>query len=436
MVMSLPKQILSFTILLSIVASSSVLYGQSGNDLAEDKFGSYTPNAGFRLATTDKGVLNFRIFTYLRYLNQLGLDTTYTNSFGETVFIDRRQDVQINKVNIQFNGWLMDRRFKYLLYVWTNNTAQGQSAQVVVAGNLHYHFNKHVILGGGINSLPGVRSTEGNFPFWLTVDNRPIADEFFRPSYTSGFWVRGLITDHLSYNLMLGNNLSQLGIDAGQLDPGFNTFSGALNWFPTTGEYGLNNNFGDFENHQEIATRVGAHFSRSDEDKQGVPTSEAFENVTIRLSDGSPIFKANLFGPGIQINNATYEMASFDVGVKYKGFSLEGEFYLRRIKNMTGPGIETLDIDELHDNGFQLQASAMVVEQTLQVYSTYSVVNGEYGDPSDLRFGLNWFPWKNHVIRWNAEYINASYVPVGGLSLPYPVGGNGNIVYTSFQVNF
>ncbi|HEY3386923.1 MAG TPA: hypothetical protein VGK46_10455 [Saprospiraceae bacterium] len=423
-------------LLLTSIANTMWLNAQGSSGLEEEKFGSYTPNAGFRLATTDKGVLNFRIYTYIRYLNQLGLDSTYTDSFGETVAIDRRQDVQINKVNIQFNGWLMDPRFRYLLYVWTNNTAQGQSAQVVVAGNLHYHFNKHVILGGGINALPGVRSTEGNFPFWLTVDNRPIADEFFRPSYTSGFWVRGLITDHLSYNLMLGNNLSQLGIDAGQLDPGFNTFSGALNWFPTTGEYGLNNNFGDFENHQEIATRVGAHFSRSDEDKQGVPTSEAFENVTIRLSDGSPIFKANLFGPGIQINNATYEMASFDAGVKYKGFSLEGEFYLRRIKNMTGPGIETLDIDELHDNGFQLQASAMVVEQTLQVYSTYSVVNGEYGDPSDLRFGLNWFPWKNHVIRWNAEYINTSYVPVGGLSLPYPVGGNGSIVYTSFQVNF
>lgn len=423
-------------LMLNPISNTIELNAQVAATLEEEKFGSYTPNAGFRLATTDKGVLNFRIYTYIRYLNQLGLDSTYTDSFGETVAIDRRQDVQINKVNIQFNGWLMDPRFRYLLYVWTNNTAQGQSAQVVVAGNLHYAFNKHFILGGGINALPGVRSTEGNFPFWLLVDNRTIGDEFFRPSYTSGFWVRGAITDKLTYNMMLGNNLSQLGVDAGQLDAGFNTFAGAINWFPTTGEFGLNSNYGDFEKHQKVATRLGAHFSRSDEDKQGVPASEAFENVTIRLSDGSPIFKANIFGPGIQVNTATYHMASFDAGVKYKGFSLDAEFYFRRISNLKGPGIETLDIGDLNDNGYQVQASGMIIDQTLQAYGAYSTVNGEYGEPSDLRFGLNWFPWKNHVIRWNAEFIKAKYVPVGGLSLPYPIGGNGNIVYTSFQVNF
>ena len=90
---------------------------------------------------TDKGVLNFRIYTYLRYLNQKDLDSTYTNTSGTTL-IDQRQDIQVNKVNIQFNGWIMDPRLKYLFYLWTNNTAQGQTSQVVVAGNLQYSFNK------------------------------------------------------------------------------------------------------------------------------------------------------------------------------------------------------------------------------------------------------------------------------------------------------
>lgn len=408
---------------------------QSAESLEEERFGSYKPNAGFRLATTEKGVLNFRIYTYLRYLNQLDLDSSYTNVSGTTP-IDQRQDMQVNKVNIQFNGWIMDPRLKYLLYVWTNNTAQGQSAQVVVAGNLQYHFNKFFTLGGGINSLPGVRSTEGNFPFWLTVDNRLFADEFFRPSYTTGVWARGNILDDVTYNMMLGNNLSQLGIDAGQLDDKFNTFSGALVWYPTTGEYGLNNNFGDFEHHEKIATRMGAHFSRSDEDRQGVPASEAFENVTLRLSDGSVIFSPNIFGQGIRVDNATYQMYSFDAGAKYKGFSLEGEYYIRRIKNLQGIGTEGLPFEVLKDDGFQLQASAMLVKQTLQVYGTYSKINGEYGDPYDIRAGVNWYPWKNHVVRWNLEYINTHNSPVGGLSLPFPVGGNGNIVYSNFQINF
>jgi len=100
-------------------------------------------------------------------------------------------------------------------------------------------------LGGGIGALPGVRATEGNFPFWLTVDNRLMADEFFRPSYTMGIWAKGKAADRLSYHFM---------------------------------------------------------------NRQGAPTTDAFENVQIRLSDGNPIFTPSLFGSGIQVDNADYQM--------------------------------------------------------------------------------------------------------------------------------
>jgi hypothetical protein len=85
-------------------------------------------------------------------------------------------------VNIQFTGWLADKRFRYLFYVWTNNTAQGLGAQVVVGGNMTYKLHDALTFGTGINALPGTRSTEGNFPNWHSVDNRLIVEEFFRPS--------------------------------------------------------------------------------------------------------------------------------------------------------------------------------------------------------------------------------------------------------------
>lgn len=402
-----------------------------------EQFGSYTPNAGFRLATTEYGTVNFRIYAYLRYLNQLGLDETYVNGFGDTFAIDRRQDIQINKVNIQFNGWLMSPKLTYLFYVWTNNTAQGQGAQVVVAGNLHYRFKDYLVVGGGINALPSTRTTSGNFPFWLTVDNRLAAEEFFRGSYTSGIWANGAFAKRFGYQAMIGNNLSQLGIDAGQLDPNFNTFSLSLNWMPTTGEYGLPmNNLGDFESHEKVATRIAVHYTQSDEDRQGVPSSEAFENVTIRLSDGSVIFKTDLLGPGIQIDRATYQMACVNAGAKYKGFSLEGEYYVRNINDLRGSGLETLGFSAFNDTGFQLMASAMLQPKLVQVYASYAQINGEYGDPDEFRLGLNWFPWKNYVFRWNVEYIQANGFPVGGLSLPYAIGSHGGIFHTNLQLNF
>jgi hypothetical protein len=401
-----------------------------------EKFGKYTPGLGFKVAKTDFGEMNIKVFSYIRYLNQLGLRDSTNNSFGNTSELDKRQDLQLNKVNIQFLGWLLNRKFRYIFYIWTNNTAQGLGSQVVVAGNLTYNFNKHFLLGGGVNSLPGVRSTEGSFPFWLTLDNRLIADEFFRPSYTMGIWIKGLIINKLNYSLMLGNNLSQLGVDAGQMDAGFNTFSGALTYFPTTGEFGSNGSFGDFENHEKVATRIGIHYTRSNEDRQGQPKTDAFENVQIRISDGSVIFAPNLFGNGIQIENATYQMTGLDAGVKYKGYTAEAEYYFRKVDHLSGTGTELLQFDHFLDHGFQFQGSGMMLPSLLQLYITYSKIFGEYGDPDEFRAGLNIYPWKNQVVRLNAEYIYQYESPVGGLSLPYQVGNTGSIFHIDFMVNF
>ncbi len=144
---------------------ASTAKGTARESASKDSQGTYTPNAGFKLVKTDMGEMNLKIYSYIRYLNQQGLNGSYTNHYGTTTDLDRRQDIQLNKVNIQFWGWLFDPNFRYVFYVWTNNTAQGLGAQVVVAGNLNYTFSKHFTLGGGVNSLPGVRSTEGSFPF-------------------------------------------------------------------------------------------------------------------------------------------------------------------------------------------------------------------------------------------------------------------------------
>ncbi len=407
----------------------------TSND-STDQAGSYTPMLGTKVASTKYGDINIRFYTYIRYLNQLGLDSTYTNAFGQTSNIKNRQDVQVNKVMIFFAGWFLDPKFRYFLYVWTNNTAQGQAAQVVVAGNLSYNFNKHFTLIGGIISLPGVRSTEGNYPMWLSVDNRMTGDEFFRPSYTTGLGVKGEIIEKLEYAFAIGNNLSQLGIDAGQLDNEFNTVVAALDYFPTTGEYGMfDGSFGDFEDHQQAATRLGAHFSRSDEDRQGQPTNNDFDNVQIRLSDGSVIFSPNLFGAGTQIDRVRYQMTCFDAGIKYHGYALEGEYYWRWLNNFTVTG-PPLTFDQIKDNGFQLQGSGMILPQTLQLYMGYSKIYGDYGNPWEFRTGLNWFPFKNRYMRFNGQYIYIEKSAVGNNSLPYTVGGTGSIYTLDLEINF
>lgn len=397
---------------------------------------SYIPGMGLKIIGSDVGDVNFAVFSYLRYLNQKALDSTYTDAFDNTRSVKQRQDMQLNKVNIKFFGWIMDPKFRYLFYVWTSNTSLGQVSQVVVGGNLQYNLNKNFTFGAGINSLPGVRSTEGNFPYWLPVDNRVIADEYFRPSYTTGIWAKGKIIDKLDYNIMAGNNLSQFGVDAGQLDEGLKTFSLALDYFPTTGEFGNFLANGDFENHQKFATLLEGHFTYSNENQESQPNSDNFENVQLRLSDGSIIFKTDLFGPGINIRDAVYKMTCTSFGFKYKGIALEGEYYWRWLSNFTGDGIDSLGFNLLTDNGFQLMASGMIVQKKLMAYLTFSQVFGDYGNPWDARVGFNFYPWKNQAFRWNIQYIQIYRSPVGALSLPYPVGATGGIFNTDFMINF
>jgi hypothetical protein len=391
---------------------------------------------GTGVPVTEKpwGSFNFRFYTYLRYLNQKGLDSEYTDSFGNTSSIDRRQDIQLNKVNLYSYGWVMDPRLSYVLYVWTANPNQGQGAQVVVAGFLQYRVDDWLVLGGGINALPGTRTTMGTFPNWLGVDNRFLADEFFRPSYTTGIWAKGkLFDDEFAYHVMLANNLSTLGVDAGQLDAGLNTVSLALSWEPL-GSYGPG--LGDFENHEHLATRIGFHFTRSGETAQSQPNTDTFDNTQIRLSDGNVIFQSGLFGPGIQIQKANYQMAALDGGLKYQGYALEGEAYYRWVDHLRGPGTDALGFDTLQDLGFQLMGSAMVLPEKLQLYVGGSMIFGQYGDPWDVRVGANWFPFENKTLRWNNELMYLRNSPVGGLAYPYVVGGNGLVFQSNLEIAF
>ncbi|HJQ99140.1 MAG TPA: DUF3011 domain-containing protein [Candidatus Polarisedimenticolaceae bacterium] len=400
----------------------------------QKKAPAYIPNAGFLLVEGDKGQIYMRLFSYVRYLNQKGLDATYTNFFGTTSEIKQREDVQLTKFFLPFSGWFLTPKMRYYLYVWSSNASQGDPAQVVGAGNLSWVFNRFVSLGGGITSLPSVRSTEGQFPYWLGVDDRLIADEFFRGSYTSGLWVKGEIFTKARYMAMLGNNLSTLGVSASQLDTTLNTQSYMLSWLPTTGEFGLYGTFGDFDWHEKLASRVAVHYTHSREDKQSQPGSNSIENSQIRLTDGSVIFTPDLFGPGITVNRVTYDMASLDAGVKWHGMSFEAEYYWRWLSNFAGPGADT--IDDIDDHGFQVQVSGMAVKDVLQVYAGHSQILGDYGDGSEIRLGANWYVMKQRGLRLNTEYLHLEDCPVGYTAVPYPVGGNGDVWHVNFEMNF
>jgi len=394
----------------------------------------HIPNAGFLLYDGDQGQIYFRLFSYARYLNQRNLDPTYVDFFGNTHTVQVRQDMQLLKFFAPFSGWYLTPKFRYYLYVWSANTAQGDPAQVVGAGNLSYNFNRYLNVGAGITSLPSVRSTEGQFPYWLGVDDRLIADEFFRGSYTTGVWLKGELLTKFKYMTMFANNLSTLGVSASQLDNKFDTQSYMLQWLPTTGEFGLYGTFGDYDFHEKVATRVGIHFTHSLEDKQSQPGANGIENTQIRLTDGSIIFTPDLFGPGISVNTVNYRMMSLDAGLKYKGLAFEGEYYRRWLNDFSGTN--TSGIADISDNGYQVQISGMAVPKVLQLYTSWSQIFGRYGNSSEVRVGENWYFMKERGLRLNGEFMHVNKSPVGYTAYPYPVGANGTVFHINLEMNF
>lgn len=403
-------------------------------DIATDAYllkpktwGAQEPGRGFVVARTDMGELDVTLVTYFRYLNQKALDPNYTFYFGKTVPLKLSEDFQLNKVNLTFKGWLYDERFRYLVFLWTNNANQGEAASVVLGGNISYQFTDWMSIGGGIDALPTTRTTTGNYPNWLRNDNRLMADEFFRGSFTTGIWAEGRFADKFQYRVMVANNLSTLGVSAAQLYPGLNTASAFLRWMPTTGEFGPAAGFGDYEYHTQFATLLEGHYTYSREDAQEQPGTNAIENSQIRLSDGSRLFDPGVFGTPYRIRKATYQMAAADAAFKYRGYALEGEYYARWVNDFetTGP----LPYSKMFDTGISVQASAMLVDKRLQAYATFSQIWGDFGNPTEAAVGLNWYPFgiKSFRITPNALWLQKS--PVGYNGVPYVVGGQGWVFY-------
>ena len=399
-------------------------------------WGSYEPGKGFVLVRGPLGELGFGVLGYLRYLNKLGIDPTFTDAFGRTHEVQQRQDFQLNREQIMFRGWLFDERFDYQFWVWTQNSSMGEQTQINVGGNAVYEFFDWLKFRGGIFSLPTTRSTSQTFPNWIKIDHRTMADEYFRGSYSTAIMLEGKIAPaRLQYKAALGNNLSTLGVSGAQLDNKLNTIATGLWWMPTTGEFGPTMGFGDYEEHQKLATLFGVHYSRSTETAQSQPQTDAFENTQFFLSDGTLIFSPDPFGTGGSIQQLNYQMVDLEAGFKWKGWSLEAEYYFRRLDDFHVTG-GTIPVDHVFDHGFQVQMSKMLVPKTLQAYVAPSKVFGKYGNPWELGLGLTLFPFQRKEMRMNFQALYESQAPAGNIALPFSPGNRGWIYTVDMGVWF
>jgi hypothetical protein len=367
-------------------------------------FGEFNPGRGFTVGRSKYGELNLSGYMVARFLDQMPGTQTATDHLGLPIQVSPRKDFQFHRVMLFSQGWLFSPKFLYSTFIWTVQDTN----QVAVGGALYYKFGDYMTLGAGWNAYPGTQSLQGSHPYWESYD-RVMADEFFRPYFSQGVFAKGNLLPRLEYRWMIGNNNSNLDVPAVKLD---RDLSGgfALTWLPTTGEFGPRGAFGDYEEHQTLATRFNLAYTYSPEERQAAIGTSSDINTTLRLSDSLNVFDTGTFAPGVTVERAHYQMASAAVGMKYHGLWIQGEGYGRLLDHFIANG--KLPVTEVRDSGFYVQLAYMIVPKRVELYGATSYIFGQYGNPKEFIIGNNYYPWNTRNIRLNTQLINVDHSPV------------------------
>jgi hypothetical protein len=395
---------------------------------AKQTWGAIDPGKGFLVGKSPHGSLSISAYVLTRYINQLPGNQSFTDHLGRTEKIDTRNDIQLHRILLNFLGYIYLPKLNYVVTVWTVNSTQ----QVAIVGALTYNFHKKFDLSAGIIGNAGTRSMLGSHPYWLAPD-RVMADEFFRPGFTTGVWGTGELFPRFFYKAMLGNNLSQLGINAVALTRNL-TPSASIWWLPTTGEFGPRGAYGDFEMHDKLATRFGTSFTHSRENRFNDLSERSPDNTQVRISDGLLFFQTGSLAPGVTVIEADFNLWSIDAGFKYKGIFVQTEYYFRTLSkfNTDGP----VPIDFIFDHGFYVQAAFPLIAKKLELYTGTSQVFGQFGNSHEYLGGLNYYPADTRNFRVNAHVINVYRSPTGSSFGYYVAGQKGITVSLAASVFF
>ena len=382
--------------------------------------GEFTPARGFDLVKTERGSLNISFYALFRYVNQLPSDWEFTDHLDRERLIKARNDVNWHRTMVWLTGFFHTPRFRYNITLWSLPTTQ----QTLLFGNLQYHFAKGLNLGVGILPNLTARSMQGSWPFWAGSD-RQMAEDFFRAGFSSGVFLAGEPIPRLYYTLSLNNNLSQLGVTAPN-DTRELAYSGSVFAMPTTGEFGPRGGLGDLEYHTRVATRFGVSAGHAREARYA-PDSLPPNETQIRLSDGVSPYERGALANGVTVRALDYDVVAFDAGLKYRGFSFQGEYYMRGLSNFEADG--SVPHRSIWDHGFMAQAMYMVVPRTVGLFISSGYVFDDFErEPWELGGGITVYPVHTRSWRLNLFIMRVDKSPAGSNFGYYSAGMTGTIL--------
>ena len=378
-------------------------------------WGEFDPGQGMVVGRNELGSMSISFYALGRYLNQQPSSQSYQDHLDRKVLVDTRNDIELHRVLIWLKGNAYDPDFTYNVNFWTVNSTKN----INLIGMLNYKFDPKFQLGVGVEGLPGVRSLNGQHPYFLGTD-RHMGDEFFKPGFSMGLHARGQLSPNFFYRLMVGNALGEIGVTTADFTRDM-SYGGSI-WYLSTGEFGPRGGYGDYEMHSDLAARIGLSFTQARENGFAKPYEGLQPKSTIiKLSDGQNLYAPGALAEGVTVKEANYSIISPDMAFKFRGLFVDFNYYFRWLNGFSTYGGEVPE-DNIFDHGTMVQVAKQVIQQKLEFYSAYTYIWGQYNNPWEIAFGANYYPKNNRNWRLNMMVNHLEQSPVSS-QFGYYVGG-------------
>jgi hypothetical protein len=166
-------------------------------------------------------------------------------------------------------------------------------------------------------------------------------------------------------------------------------------------------------------------------DQQGAPLGEL--NFA-RLSDGTRLVDRRALAAGVTVKEFDLLLLAFDLAGKYRGFSWNGEYFLRRIDSIEGIG--GLPLAGFSDHGFYAEVGCFVVPQHWELIGRTSQIRGAHGTASEYAAGVNWFINGTNNWRLTLDVSRLIGTPIEASGANYRAGHEGLMFRSQIQAAF
>lgn len=351
-------------------------------------------------------------------------EDSWTNSAGVTRPIDDRENFQLTRGRMIFSGHAFTPQFKYLLQLDANT--ESRDVVSVLDGWVAWHFSDSIEVQVGKRKVSAGRNwLLGAFDTRLA--GRPIANDFFRPSRTTGVWILGDPTNATHYELMVGQGYNTEGLSSAETGNNFAVASSA--WWDIIGNYGPQRPM-DFEFHDDLAVRIGASWVTS---LEGTPGRQLEEADFMRLTDGTRLTEPGALAPGATVESFNVTLMAIDAAFKYRGWSANGEYFWRDVNDVQA-NLPVPDVG-LQQGGY-LEGGFFLVPKLIELNSQLGFVTGRAGSNSSYAAGVSYYPRKSQFLKLTIDttFINRSPTNSGGSNVI--VGDDGVLVRAQWQAVF